>query len=137
VGRRQFLGYLESGVSAADDHNGSHGNVARTPVARAVHLDDVRREVRGERRQIRALERTRRNHNLVGLETPSSKVEDEAAVCGCDRLDRAVQPNWQSEGRCVAFEIVDDLLATGISIRVARELETRKPVVPTRREEHD
>ena len=137
MGRRQFLGYLESGVSAADDHDGSFGNVARTPVARAVHLDDVRREVRGERRHIRDLERTGRNHNLVGLESPCSKVEDEAVVCGCDRLDSAVQLDWQFEGRRVAFEIVDDLVAAGISIRVARERETGKAVVPTRREEHE
>jgi hypothetical protein len=75
--------------------------------------------------------------DLVGRESSPPKIEDEAAVCGCDRLDRALQLDWQLEGRRVALEIVDDLAAAGISIRLARERETRKAVVPTRREEHE
>src|SRR4026207_1447656 len=105
MGCGQFLGYPESGVSAPNDHDGSWGNIARTPVARAVHLGDVRREVRGERRHTRRLERTGRNPTLIGLDGPASKVQDEAVARGCDRLDRAAQLDGQVEGRRVALEI--------------------------------
>ena len=94
-------------------------------------------DVRGERRHIRDLKRTGRNHNLVGLESPCSEVEDKGVISGCDRLNRAVELHWQFECRSVAFEIVDYLVAAGISIRVARERDARKRVVATRREEHE
>ena len=54
-----------------------------------------------------------RNHDLIGRESACSKVEEEAPVCGRDRLDRAVQLDRQFEGRRVAFEIANDLLPPG------------------------
>jgi hypothetical protein len=138
VCRRQLLGYLESGVAAADDHDGSDGNVARTPVARAVHLGDVRREVRCKRGHVWDLEGTRRNDDLIGLEGPCSDGEDEAEIagCGCDRMHAAVELDRQLEGRGISLEVINDLVALGVTVGVVREGEAWKAVVATRREEH-
>jgi hypothetical protein len=98
VSERKLLGDLEARIAATDDHNGSFGDMGRAAVARAVCLKDLRREVASECGHARGLERTCRNHDLLGLDGTSSKVEDEATVCGYDRPDRTVELDSQFKG---------------------------------------
>ena len=135
--RGQLHGDLEPCVAAADDHDRPFGNVARTPVARAVHLDDVRRKVGSECRHVRGLKRAGRNHNLLGLYGASPKVEHEASSGVAERLDLGIQVDWQLEGRRVLLEVADDLVARGIAVRVAREGKARKAVIAARCEQHE
>ncbi len=79
VGRRELLRDLEAGVAAADDENGSRRDVIRSPVAAAVRLEDVSDEQLGERRDVRRLERTGRDDDLVGRRDPTVEARGGSA----------------------------------------------------------
>ena len=134
MGRGEFLCDLEAGVTAADDENGSLGNVARVPVARAVCLEQVRRELVADRRHARELEGTRGDDNLVGLDLPVLERDDEPSAVRIQRPHRALELDRQLEGGCVLLEIGDHFVARRVAVRVTREREAGEAVVAPRRE---
>ena len=91
-----------------------------------MHLDDARVELLGDGRDPRRLERPGGDHDLVGGVRAVAQLDHEAAVvAGADREDLAVELHGQVEVLRVAREVVDDLVAAGIGVGVAREREAR------------
>src|SRR4051794_36333788 len=94
----ELLRDLEAGVAAADDENRPLGDIARVPVGGAMCLKQVRRELAGERRHARHLERTGGDDDLVGLDLPLLESDDERSAVGIQRPHRPPQLDWELEG---------------------------------------
>jgi hypothetical protein len=135
---RQLLGDLEAGVAAAHDEHGPVGELTGVAVAHAVGLKDGRVEVGCEGWHAWHLKGPGGDDDLVGLNGCAVlKVEPEAAVLVSDRPDLAAELHGEVVGLRVALEVGDDLVAAGIAVRVAGELEPGKAVVAPRREERE
>ena len=126
---------LEAGVAPAHDEHWPVRQLARVPVADAVGLNDLRIEVGCERWNARDLERAGGDDDLVGLDHLVGELEPEGAVLAADGSDLAAELHGEVEGLRVALEVGDHLVAAGIAVGVAGELEAGKAVVAPRREE--
>jgi hypothetical protein len=73
--RRQFLCDLEACVASTDDEHRPTGDSAAIPVASAMGLDNLRREVTGEIRHTRGL--SGGDDNLVRLDVPALELDVE------------------------------------------------------------
>jgi hypothetical protein len=78
-----------------------------------------------------------RPQRLRRLDHLGRELEPEAAVLISDRPDLAAELHGEVMGLRVALEIGDHLVAAGIAVRVAGELEPGKAVVAPRREERE
>ena len=78
--------------AAADDEHSSVRDVTGAAVTGAVHLHDVRRQIPGDRRDVRDLESPRRDHDLLSRHHAAvGELDAEATVLGTDGAHLAVQ----------------------------------------------
>ena len=118
---RQLLRDLVAGVASADDHDRSRGNLARPAVPGAVRLEDLRRQVTREARDVRHLERPGRDDDLIRLDRAAVQLDDEAVTLARQRARPRVRPHGKLELRGVLLEVGHDLVTGRIAIRIARE----------------
>ena len=135
MGAGELFGDLVAGVSAPNHEHGSLEQLTRTPVARAVRLPDLGVELAGQLGDVRRLERTRRDHNLVGSDRPLADFEEEAPIILRDPTHGALKLDGKVELFRVALEIGDHIVTCGVAVRIAGEGESRQRAVTARREE--
>jgi hypothetical protein len=136
MGRGELPRDLKAGVTPADDENRSLGDIARAPVAGAVCLEQVRRELAGERRHARDLKGTGGEDDLVGLDLPVLERDDEPAAFRIHRPHRAFELDRELEGGGVPLEIGDHFVARRVTVRFTREREPREAVIAAGREQN-
>ena len=102
-----------------------------------MRLEDLGREISGDGRDVRRLERAGRNDDLVGLEAPVVEGENEPALLGRQPSDGAVQLNGQAERGRVLLEVGDDVVARRVSVGIPRERQSCEGRVAPRREEDE
>jgi hypothetical protein len=136
VRRRQLLGDLKAGVAATDHEDRAVGHAARAAIGGAVHLEQRRVQLVGERRHARDVERPGSDNDLVGRDAAAVRqLEDEAVVPGLQRPHPAAKPDGQVERPRVVLEVGHHLVAAGIAVGVAGERQAGKRVVAARREQ--
>ena len=135
MGAGELLGDLKAGVAATDNERSPLRKIARSAVADGVRLEDLAREVLRQPWDVRRLERTGRDYDLIGRSRPSVDVQREAFLLGSKLMNLAVQLHWEVERFGVALEVVDHLIARRIPLRVAGEGKPRQAAVPPRGEE--
>ena len=129
VTRRQFFCDLEAGVTPADDQDAAAGDVARPAVARAVRLEDLGRELPGERGRARLVERAGGDDHLVGHNQPPVSLDPEGAVLVAQRRDGGVESDRKIEPRRVLVEVADHFVACRIAVGVPGKGESGKGVM--------
>ena len=135
MGAGELLGDLVAGVAATDDQHRPGRHVLRSAVLAAVELRDARVEALGDRRHTRDLERAGGDHDLVGLVAAVVELDQEAALPSTDGAHRAAQLDRQLEVARVGGEVGDDVVATGVAVRITGERPPREAVVASRREQ--
>ncbi len=129
VARRQFFCDLEAGVTPADDQDAAVGDVARPAVARAVHLEDLGRELPGNWGRARLVERAGGDDDLIGHNVPPVSLDQEGAVLVAQRRDGGVESNRKIEPRRVLLEVADHFIACRIAVGVSWKGESGKGVM--------
>jgi hypothetical protein len=100
-----------------------------------VRLPDLGVELARQPGGVRRLERTRRDHNLVGGDGPPVELEDEAPSLVGQPAHFAVELDGKLEGLRMALQVGDHLVARRVAIRVAREGKAWQRAVAARRKE--
>ncbi len=129
VTRRQLFCDLEAGVTPADDQDAAAGDVARTAVAGAVRLEDLGRELPGERGRARLVERAGGDDHLVGHNRPPVSLDPEGAVLVAQRRDGGVESDRKFEPRRVLVEVAGHFVACRIAVGVPGKGESGKGIV--------
>ena len=80
AGARQLLGDLQARVPGPDHDDRPGGQLVRVAVVGGVDADDVRREVPGDRRDVRHLERAGGDDDLAGAQLTAGRVRDEVLL---------------------------------------------------------
>jgi hypothetical protein len=91
TGGGELFGDLKAGVASTYDQHRIVGELPRRPVLGAMALEDVFTEAVGDRRHERDLERSGRDHDLVGRIAPLVKLDQVPALRPPDRADPAAQ----------------------------------------------
>src|SRR5918999_12820 len=142
----ELLSDLKPGVATTDDEDAALGEVRWRAVGGAVELGNLGRELIRDRRHEPSLERPGRNDNLLRRVAAVLGFNAVGAVGPTDRANATVERDRQIEVLGVVRQVVYDVVAGRVAVRVAgkgkpgetavangrKELE-RVPALPPRR----
>ena len=105
----QFLGDLAAGLAGPHNQDGTVGQLFRVAVAVGMQLQDVARQLCGERRDFLLLVAAGGQHHVAGLQAALGGFHGEAtAVRGCDAGDIRSCPDGCADALGVFPHVLDD-----------------------------
>jgi hypothetical protein len=109
--------------------------MSAVPVLAGMELNDARIELTGEGRHPGALVCCHRHHDILRLEEPVARLDDEAAAISGQPIYLDAASDRELEPRRVRLQVVGHLVLAGKRVPRPGERQTREGVVTGRRKE--
>ncbi len=113
----QFLRDLAAGLAGPHNQDGPVGQLFRVAVAVRVQLQDVARQLCGQRGDFRFLVAAGGQHHVAGPPASLGGVHAEAAVCGRDAGDIRSCPDGRPDGLRIMPHVIHDVRARHKGLR--------------------